>query len=185
MAFLDKFNDWYNKAVPDAEPGVQWMEPAEGSRYRWKRNRSSLMLAVAFIFGVALLPLPGKHGEAPAPLLVRMAIGAVLGCLIFVIAWASSFTRTSVVLSKNAVVIGTGRGRTKFSIDNSTSLRLDTVSGHRTIVFARNSGEKIRVFLDPLSESGVLGFLTHVGLLEAAAVQVPSHSPEPAPDAVC
>jgi len=31
MAFLDKFNDWYNKAVPDAEPGVQWMEPAEGA----------------------------------------------------------------------------------------------------------------------------------------------------------
>lgn len=183
MAFLDKFNDWYNKVVPDDEPGISWMEPAEGCRYRSRKNWDRMILLLATIAGLSLLPLPGKHGAAPLPFLQRALTTAALVGVVVAFCWAAGYTKTLVVLTRTLVVIGAGRSRTRYYLAGYGVIRLERLAGHRTLVFLKDDRESLRIFLAPESEAAVLAFVAGfrgIPIVDAAGPSPESTAAKPA-----
>ena len=182
MAFLDQFNAWYNKAIPDSqdEPWLWWDEPRQGSRYRWKMNRARLWLVWCVIAVIGLLPLPGKGGRGPVPLPGRLIGASVMICLVGIAGWVGSYTKTRIALNPKLVLVGSGRYKTRLALDANTVLCLEDIDSMHSIVFLKNGREELRVFFDSGNESEVLAYLSKHGLtdpIESARTQNQSSKP--------
>lgn len=175
MAFLDKFNSWYDRAVPDSEivNRIAWQEPVAGARHRWRANLGLQLLIPGLIFGILLLPFPGKHGSAPQPLNVRLIMASSMAAFIVAIGLISSFTKTGIFLTAKQVVIGAGRRPTRLEFDSETTIRLEQRDGFTTLVFIKDSKERERVYLDSSSERGVIELLTSAGILSTTDQSTP------------
>lgn len=165
MAFLDKFNDWYNKAVPDdTEPIITWNEPTAGTRYRWKQNLGiRLLFLVGLYAAFCLFAIARKHQSSPVAFEDRLTIATIVAVLYMVVNWATSFGTTTIFLTRNMLMVMTGRGQIRRILDSSITPFCEKLNGHNTLAFTGNNGKTMRVFLDPATEAKVLGFMTKVG----------------------
>jgi hypothetical protein len=116
---------------------------------------------------ILFLPLPGNHGQAPLPLPVRLILAGIFVGL-FVLVWVFGDPRTRVILTKNRVVIGTGRIPVRYKLDSATVVRLTHESVGQALVFSREGREELRIFLEPGREAEILDFMVGAGLIEAS-----------------
>lgn len=169
MAFLDKFNDWYVRSVPEtgSGPSVSWMEPVAGSRYRWKAARITHLLIMVGIFLFMLLPLPGKHRPEPMPMQARLVLASALTALIALVSWGGSYASTRIILTAQIVYIGTGRSMRRLPLDTAREARWEEQEGYRVLVVTEKSGKQERIYLSPNQESEVFELLTKAGWLKS------------------
>lgn len=169
MAFLDKFNDWYVRSIPETGPGisVEWQEPVAGTRYRWKQNREAriIMLIVVFLLG---LVVPLKHGR-------DLSFGGrlLLSCLVTgcwaLLGWAFKNAPERIVLTENWLVIGAGRrGAKRIRLDAAQAMGFDEFEGHPVLFVREPSGDLERVFLDPSREKEIRELLAKAGRVKSA-----------------
>lgn len=160
MALLDKFNDWYNKTVPDnTGPVIGWMEPVDGTRYRWKQNARSRWWMLGVMWLILLVPWPGKNGRPPIPFPERIVVMTLAVGFMATLSWAFSFTRTRVAVAKGRVWVGAGRSTTRLNFNQSTEFHLEKIGTWRTILIPQANGKRFRIFLSPQSEAEVVRFL--------------------------
>jgi hypothetical protein len=176
VAFLDKFNAWYNKVVSDDELSVAWMEPSQGARYRWRKERKVYFFALVALFFLGLLPW-GRDSSASHAFHDRAVTAAGLVAVAAAAGWISNSTKTPVVLTRSKVVMGTGRSRTRYDLADYGAIRLESLEGYRTVVFLKGDCEDLRIFLAPKNEAEVLAFVA--GLPAPPILQESNASAEP------
>ncbi len=165
MAWDDRFNNWYNRLLPNSGPWISWPEPVAGARWRWKANRLRT-LSILLIMG-AVLPAvihTGKRGIQGPDWTSSLGFAAAFIGLIAAFSWIGSFYKTQIVLSTSTIVIGTGRSATRIRIDGVTSAKLVSMDGLRVLVINGKDKELARLFLDPEKEREILEFWKTTGV---------------------
>lgn len=169
MAFLDKFNDWYVRSIPETGPGisVEWQEPVAGARYRWKQGRDGriMMLAVVFLLGLFMPLKSGRDMSFEGRLLLS---GTVTGTWAL-LGLAFKNAPLIVVLTEHWLIIGAGdRGAKRIRLGAAQAIGFDEFEGHRILFVRDTSGDLERVFLEPSREKEVRELLAKAGRVKIA-----------------
>jgi hypothetical protein len=167
MAFLDRFNDWYVRSIPETTPGnsVAWREPVAGARYRWKKSFSTRLAWLMVIF-LLILMVPSKHKSGQSfesRLWMALIITAGYGSL----AWICRNSSLNIVLTTRYVVVGAGsRGAKHIRLDTAHTVILEDLDGHQVLVVRETSDDLERIYLGRNEENAVKELLTNAGLLK-------------------
>jgi hypothetical protein len=167
VAFLDKFNQWYVRSIPEREQGlvISWIEPLVGAQYRWK-TQSPLHLLGFAVFFVAFLLTTSTRRNASVPFTVRLCIAGGITAIWVLFVWLNRNSRQPISLTANYVRIGEGRG-TRRILFHETLLTLETRDGHPVLIVAKPFESPDRIYLDPNRTQEISDFLTKAGRLKS------------------
>jgi hypothetical protein len=167
MAFLDKFNDWYIRAIPEAETGpvITWREPLAGTRYRWNQQRSFYPFLMAGMFFFMLFMPSKRSGDSP-PFAIRLVIATVLTGIYAAAIWYFKDSGEPIVLSSARVLIGGGRHPRRLEFHDAR-LAMEERDGHPVLIITKPSAPPERIYLDPVRVGEVRELLTKAGRLIA------------------
>ena len=167
MSLLDKFNNWYVRAIPETETGdvITWLEPAAGATYRWKANRLGQLLWLPAIFLVIWL-VPSRRGYSSIPMETRFWFALIFTAAIGLLGWLYRGTRQAITLSTQRVIIGQGRGQRRIHLDEAHPT-LEQRDGHTVLIVRMPSKDPERIYLDPEKEGEIREFLTKAGWLKS------------------
>jgi hypothetical protein len=169
MAFLDKFNEWYVRSIPETEQGVviSWIEPLAGAKYRWKKGWPLHGLGIA-VFFFAILLTNSRRRFSAMPLETRFWIAIGITAVWCLVIWLNRNSRQSISLTANYVAIGEGR-RTQRIPFHEAHLTFETPDGHPVLIVAKPFESPERIYLDPARKQEITELLTQAGRLAPPA----------------
>jgi hypothetical protein len=156
LAWDDKFNNWYNRIIPDSNtPLLSWQEPVVASRYRWKKDR---FWAIGFAIFVVIIG--GSIGVARANgsvsgLKLLMIFGGLV-VYVITISYFGSFARRTDALCTTHLFLSGGRYGSRIKWDTIKSARLKEIVGFQVVEFARVGEDPLEIFLDPGKEDEII-----------------------------
>jgi hypothetical protein len=163
MGFLDKFNDWYIRAVPDSAPGIDWTEPAAGAVYRRRRNLPKFCLAMLLIGPLGASQIHyGRHSPGPSWVVSFALIGGLFALTVGG-AWLIAPDPAPIFLAAKFVSLGSGRNRRNVSLDRADSVRRIQDRGGTALSFRSGAKEVVRIYLDPNRAAEISAFVEKAG----------------------